>query len=149
MALLQAFNAGHWALFRPGGEAARLLGCFGPEIAARLPEHEGKALALVEDGAVLALGGFLADEETGALGWVLLAEEAHRRPVLLHRTVKRAFGRFVEAFHPSHVACHVRADNDAAIRWAEALGFERDRLLHNYRVSRETYWRCVKHYDWS
>lgn len=102
----------------------------------------GPAFTLMEEGRPLGCGGLLIDGAQAA-AWTFISDALRRRPLLLHRTVKRALPALAGHYALRRVSAEAHADFDAARRWLERLGFVFDQLLPRYAGSTEIYARYL------
>jgi hypothetical protein len=94
----------------------------------------------MEDGRSLGCGGLLV-EGREARAWAFLSDNLRARPVLLHRTVKRALPVLIEHYELRVVAAEAHEDFAAARRWLECLGFDFVEILPRYAGTTENYAR--------
>lgn len=96
---------------------------YGPSLAAA-----GPAYSAVDGDAVFACAGLIPQWQGRALAWALIAEEAGRHMVGIHKAVRRALD-----MHPfRRVETAVASDFMQGHRWAVMLGFEREGRMRAY-----------------
>ncbi|GAB4375580.1 MAG: hypothetical protein Kow00114_38820 [Kiloniellaceae bacterium] len=84
--------------------------------------RSGPAFTLMEQGRALGCGGLtIAGREAQA--WGFFSDRLRQRPMLLHRTVKRALPALVAHYGLCAVTANAHARFIAARRWLERLGF--------------------------
>lgn len=93
--------------------------------ARELAEAAGVAWAAVDAGRVLACAGIVQAHEQRGLAWAMFSSDALRQFKLIHRLVRQV----VDAAPWRRVEMMVDVRHDAAVRWAERLGFEREGLM--------------------
>lgn len=96
---------------------------YGPSLA-----QAGPAYSAVDGDAVFACAGLIHQWPGRALAWALIAAEAGRHMIGIHKAVRRALD--VHAFRRVETA--VAADFDQGHRWAVMLGFEREGRMRAY-----------------
>jgi hypothetical protein len=88
----------------------------------------GPCYSAVEGDAVFASAGFYHQWDGRAIVWALLAADAGRHFVRIHRAVLRSF-----EMHPYRRLETAVADGfPEGDRWAEMLGFKREGLMQSY-----------------
>lgn len=88
----------------------------------------GPAYSCVIDDMVLACAGLIPQWENRTMAWALIASEAGKHFVSIHRAVKRTF-----AMHPyRRIETTVNVGFEEGYRWANLLGFEREGLMRKY-----------------
>ena len=96
---------------------------YGPSLAAA-----GPAYSAVDGDAVFACAGLIPQWNGRALAWALIAAEAGRHMVGIHKAVRRALD-----VHPfRRVETAVVSDFVQGHRWATLLGFEREGRMRAY-----------------
>jgi hypothetical protein len=100
----------------------------------------GPAFTLMEGARVLGCGGLIIEGEEGR-AWTFLSDALRRRPLLLHRTVKRALPALAEHYELQDVTAEAHADFAAARRWLERLGFRHEETLPRFAGTTEDYAR--------
>ena len=100
----------------------------------------GPAFSLVEGGRAIGSGGLLIENGEGR-AWAFLSDSLRRRPVLLHRTVKRALPALIEHYGLRAVSAEAHADFAGARRWLDRLGFRYEALLPQFAGTTENYAR--------
>lgn len=96
---------------------------YGPSLAAA-----GPAYSAVEGDAVFACAGIIPQWEGRAVAWALIADEAGRHMVGIHKAVRRALE--VHAYRRIETA--VASNFEQGHRWAQMLGFEREGRMRGY-----------------
>lgn len=100
----------------------------------------GPAFSLMEDEKALGCAGLVIEAGTGR-AWAFFSEELRGRPMLLHRTVKRALPALVAHYGLQCVLAEAHADFHAARRWLERLGFRYEQMLPRFAGTTEDYAR--------
>lgn len=100
----------------------------------------GPAFSLVESGGVLGCGGLVIEGREGR-AWAFLSERLRRRPMLLHRTVRRALPALAEHYDLETVSAEAHADFTAARDWLERLGFHFEQIVPRCGGTTENYAR--------
>jgi hypothetical protein len=100
----------------------------------------GPAFSLVESGSVLGCGGLVIEGGEGR-AWAFLCERLRRRPMLLHRTVKRALPALARHYDLESVSAEAHADFTAARGWLLRLGFHFEAIVPHCRGTTESYAR--------
>ena len=96
---------------------------YGPSLAAA-----GPAYSAVDGDAVFACAGIIPQWEGRAVAWALIASEAGRNMVRIHKAVSRALA--VHQYRRIETA--VASDFEQGHRWALMLGFEREGRMRGY-----------------
>lgn len=102
----------------------------------------GPAFTLIEGGRALGCGGLLIEDGEGR-AWAFLSDALRQRPLLLHRTVKRALPALAEHYELKSTTAEAHADFTAARKWLERLGFRYDETLPRFAGTTEDYARYV------
>lgn len=100
----------------------------------------GPAFTLMEAGKALGSAGLLLAGGEGR-AWAFLSERLRARPMLLHRTVKRALPVLMRHYALHSVAAEAHGEFAAARRWLERLGFRHDETLPAFMGTTENYAR--------
>jgi hypothetical protein len=100
----------------------------------------GPAFTLMEAGRALGCGGLLISGGEGR-AWAFLSDSLRRRPLLLHRTVKRVLPALVEHYDLQAVSAEAHVDYAAARRWLERLGFRYQKIVPQFAGTTEDYAR--------
>ncbi|MGF1631976.1 MAG: hypothetical protein ACFCUT_21070 [Kiloniellaceae bacterium] len=100
----------------------------------------GPAFSLVEKGRAIGSGGLLVEGGEGR-AWAFLSDSLRQRPVLLHRTVKRALPALIKHYELQEVSAEAHADFAAAHRWLDRLGFRYEELIFQFAGTTENYAR--------
>ncbi|MGD1878325.1 MAG: hypothetical protein ACFB13_12610 [Kiloniellaceae bacterium] len=100
----------------------------------------GPAFTLMEGGRALGCGGLLI-EGGEARAWAFLSEALRRRPVLLHRTVKRALPALARHYELRTVRAGAHAEFATGRRWLERLGFRFEQICPRFAGTTEDYAR--------
>ncbi|MEQ8356738.1 MAG: hypothetical protein RH942_14440 [Kiloniellaceae bacterium] len=100
----------------------------------------GPAFTLVQEGRALGCGGLLVEGDR-AQAWAFLSETLRRRPMLLHRTVRRALPALIAHYGLTSVSAEAHEDFAAARRWLERLGFRQVETIPQFAGSTENYAR--------
>ena len=129
------FEPAHLADLDPAAFSRGQLRCF-----ARSYRPAGPAFTLMEDGEALGCGGLVVEGEQ-AQAWAFFSDGLRARPMLLHRTVKRALPALVAHHGLRSVTAESHADFAAGRRWLERLGFHDEEILPQFAGTTETYAR--------
>lgn len=100
----------------------------------------GPAFTLMESGRALGCAGLIIEGEEGR-AWAFLSDALRRRPLLLHRTVKRALPALAEHYELQGITAEAHADFAAARRWLARLGFHYEERLPRFAGTTEDYAR--------
>lgn len=100
----------------------------------------GPAFTMMEAGRALGSGGLLVDGGEGK-AWAFFSDALRRRPLLLHRTVKRALPALMEHYELCALTAEAHGDFAAARRWLERLGFRHEEMLPGFAGTTENYAR--------
>jgi hypothetical protein len=100
----------------------------------------GPAFTLMEEGRVLGCGGLVIEGDEGK-AWMFLSDGLRARPMLLHRTVKRALPALVRSYRLRGVSAEAHCKFAAARQWLERLGFRYEADLPRYAGTTENYAR--------
>jgi len=100
----------------------------------------GPAFSLMEAGRPLGCGGLLIESGEGR-AWAFLSDSLRRRPMLLHRTAKRALPALIAHYELQAVSAEAHADFLGARRWLERLGFRYEGFLPRFAGTTENYAR--------
>lgn len=100
----------------------------------------GPAFALVEQGRALGCGGLVIEGRSGK-AWAFLSDDLRQRPLLLHRTVKRALPALAWHYGLIRIDAEAHEDFTAARRWLARLGFREQGPLPRFAGTSETYVR--------
>jgi hypothetical protein len=100
----------------------------------------GPAFTLIERGRALGSGGVVI-EGGGGRAWAFLSDGLRARPMLLHRTVKRALPALMQHYELSNMTAEAHVDFAVARRWLVRLGFRFEETLPGFAGTTETYAR--------
>ncbi|MEO3429740.1 hypothetical protein AAFN88_12820 [Pelagibius sp. CAU 1746] len=100
----------------------------------------GPAFTLMEGERALGCGGLMIEGEEGR-AWAFLSGVLRQRPLLLHRTVKRALPALAEHYELKSLTAEAHAEFAGARRWLERLGFRYEERLPRYAGTTEDYVR--------
>lgn len=100
----------------------------------------GPAFTLMEKRRALGCAGLVIEGSEGR-AWAFLSDALRRRPLLLHRTVKRALPALAEHYELKSLSAEAHADFAAARRWLERLGFRNQEILPRFAGTTEDYVR--------
>jgi hypothetical protein len=100
----------------------------------------GPAFTLIEAGRALGSGGLIV-EGGEARAWAFLSDALRARPMLLHRTVKRALPALMQHYEVLSVVAEAHADFAAARQWLSRLGFHYEEILPAFAGTTESYAR--------
>ncbi len=118
---LVPFRLEHLKSFRPGCFDRQAMA--GVITAGAVQAYAGRAVSMVVEGRVLAIGG-LAEVDGAVKAWVLASDEARERhPIFLHRAVKRALRWIEEDVGAARIEVAAADGFKASRRWIERLGF--------------------------
>jgi hypothetical protein len=92
----------------------------------------GLAITLLIDGRVACCGGIARLWPGLGEAWMLPAELARSKPLALTRTAHRFIDRAMIALSLHRVQCFCQTLDNRAVRWAPALGFQREGTLRRY-----------------
>jgi len=95
----------------------------------------GLALAAVEDGKILAIAGAREVWPGRAIGWGLLCEDIGVKVIPIVRSIHRFFR---DCPFP-RVEAEIAVEHEKAVRWIEALGFQREGLMRTYWHGKDFY----------
>jgi RimJ/RimL family protein N-acetyltransferase len=130
----------HLFQFTPQAAQSAVLGMLTEEYARSLVEQSKVGWTGLVDGHVVGCAGLAECWPGRAEAWTLLADDAFGVFRQIHRTV-----RDVLAKSPWHrVEMKVDASHDAAIRWAEHLGFVREALMRKYTADQRDVYLYAK-----
>ncbi|GAB4391007.1 MAG: hypothetical protein Tsb0032_00390 [Kiloniellaceae bacterium] len=102
----------------------------------------GPAFTLIGEGRALGCGGLVVEEGEGR-AWAFLSEALRQRPLLLHRTVKRALPALAAHYALKRITAEAHADFAGARRWLERLGFHQLETIPRFAGTTENYVRYV------
>lgn len=100
----------------------------------------GPAFSLVEEGRALGCAGIRIEGNRGG-AWAFLSDHLRRRPLLLHRTVRRALPALMAHYELREVTAEAHVRFFAAQRWLERLGFRYQERLPRFAGTTEDYAR--------
>ena len=100
----------------------------------------GPAFTLMEGSRALGCGGVAIEDGEGR-AWAFLSDALRRRPLLLHRTVKRALPALIAHCGLTSVTAEAHVDFEAARRWLERLGFTYEETLPRFAATTDDYAR--------
>jgi len=100
----------------------------------------GPAFTLMEGDVPLGCGG-LAIEGGEGRAWAFLSQRLRQRPLLLHRTVKRALPALATHYELESVVAEAHADFAAARAWLLRLGFQFEKIVPQFAGTTENYAR--------
>ena len=92
----------------------------------------GLAVTMLIDGRVACCGGVARLWPGLGEGWMLPAEIARTEPLALTRRAKRFIDHAMIALSLHRVQCFCKTLDQRAVRWAPALGFQREGTLRRY-----------------
>jgi len=90
------------------------------------------AFTLLFDGRPVACFGVFLHWEGVGRAWTFLSPEARSKPLSLHRSVKKALGRYIDNNEIHRIEATVATDFPEATRWVERLGFDHECLMRKY-----------------
>ena len=100
----------------------------------------GPAFTLIQSGQALGCAGLMIEGEEGR-AWAFLSDALRCRPLLLHRTVKRALPALANHYELKGMTAEAHADFTAARRWLERLGFHYEETIPRFAGTTEDYVR--------
>ncbi len=100
----------------------------------------GPAFTLMEAGSALGCGGLVIEGREGR-AWAFLTERLRRRPMLLHRTVKRALPALADHYDLESVSAEAHVAFTAARGWLLRLGFHFEEIVPRCAGTTESYAR--------
>lgn len=106
----------------------------------RVFQVPGLALTALEDDHVLMTGGIMPLTAHMGMLWAVLAEDAGRYMMRLHRGTVR----FLEIGVWRRLEATVEQDFAAGCRWLELLGFKREGPREAYGEDGEDHWAYVR-----
>jgi hypothetical protein len=124
---IEPFRAFHAELLFAGGVQASQV-TIGSANVATLGQLSGCALAAWADGRVIVCGGVVPFAPWHGTLWAILAQEAGRHMLEVHRAV----GRFLDAQRYRRLEASVPQNFPAACRWLELLHFHPEGVLEAY-----------------
>ncbi len=83
----------------------------------------GTAFSGVEAGRVLGCAGIVIRGSAG-VAWAVLSDSLRKRPMVLHRAVKRGMRKIIEENGLKRLEASCIEGFESAARWLERLGFE-------------------------
>lgn len=86
------------------------------------PRHRARCITALVDGRVIGIGGLVQLPGGGHAAAVLMADEARRYPVAIHRAGLEAIAMF-KRLKLTRVVAQADPHNPAAERWLIRLGF--------------------------
>src|SRR3546814_20363565 len=84
------------------------------------------------------MGGMLC-EDGECPSWAFRSAALRGRPLLLHRTAKRALPALMQHYELTSIVAEAHADFVSARRWLERLGFHFEECLPGFAGTTETY----------
>jgi hypothetical protein len=94
----------------------------------------------MEAGTALGCGGLVIEGREGR-AWAFLSERLRRRPILLHRTVKRALPALADHCDLESLCAEAHSDFAAARGWLLRLGFHFEEIVPRCAGTTESYAR--------
>lgn len=91
-------------------------------------QHAGPCYSAFAGDRVLACAGVMEMWRGRAQVWSILSEDVPR----YRKTIHKAVWSFLRGYRMRRLECLVDPRSDAAIRWAEHLGFQREALVKAY-----------------
>src|SRR3546814_20495934 len=82
----------------------------------------------MEGGRALGSGGLVIEDGEGR-AWAFLSTALRGRPLLLHRTAKRALPALMQHYELTSIVAEAHADFVSARRWLGRLGFHFEECL--------------------
>lgn len=101
--------------------------------------HPGYTARL--DGQLLACAGIIVHWPGLGTAWAVWTPLGQRYALRIHRAVLAEMAGIVETYGLRRVQADVMADNAAAVKWVQALGFEEESYMPAYGPSGEGAWR--------
>jgi hypothetical protein len=99
----------------------------------------GLATTLLINGRVACCGGVARLWPGLGEAWMLPAELARTEPLALTRRAKRFIASSMDALTLHRVQCFCKTLDHRAVRWAPALGFQREGTLRRYGADGDDY----------
>lgn len=106
--------------------------------------QQGPAITMLANEVPVAMGGVSILWNGVAENWALTTVLVDRYPVWFHKTVLKLHRNTAEAFGLHRIQSTVRADNEKAVSWHRALGFEKEGLMKGYGMDQADYWMMAK-----
>jgi hypothetical protein len=103
-----------------------------PDNVLRAYATSGEAFTALLDGEPIAAGGVMIVQPGMGSGWGLITARSREMPFMLHRAVKRRLSDVIARNRLRRVDVVVHCENEAAIDWAERLGFEYEGRMKNF-----------------
>jgi hypothetical protein len=105
----------------------------------------GPAFTLIDsDGTPLGAGGLVPLWRGVVQGWVFASDQLRRRPLVLHRAVRRGLAMAETGLGLHRIQITVHEDFAASRRWVERLGFRFEGRMPGYGPNRDTYLRYAR-----
>ncbi len=108
----------------------------------------GMANAIVwtvhEDDKVYAVFGLTFLWNGVAEGWALLTDKISEFKFALHKRILNAIKFYVEKMDIKRLQITVKSDFEKGIKWAEALGFEKESLMKKWGPEGADYYQYVR-----
>ena len=83
----------------------------------------GQAITAVDGKKVLGIAGLAVNSDGLASGWLLGSMALRKKPMVLHRLVKRALGNVLASEQVRRIEVKVFDKEPVTVRWVERLGF--------------------------
>lgn len=105
-----------------------------------ISREPGCAFSAVARDQVIGCAGIIPLWNGVGEAWSFLSEEV-KRPFFLHRAVKQHLGQIIQEKKLHRVQMNVLCSFEKGFRWAEALGFRSEGILHDYTTDKQNYRR--------
>ena len=117
-----------------------------PDFNERLKWYSDTELACsaISGGQMLCCWGIIQIWPGLAEGWLLTSNQIEGYAVSLTRGARRYFKQVATELKLNRLQITVNSRNIVAIRWADALGFEREGRLRNYGPSGDDYFMYAR-----
>jgi|DEB0MinimDraft_4_1074332.scaffolds.fasta_scaffold104397_1 hypothetical protein len=102
-------------------------------------QETGNARSAVVGGKILCSFGYVLMWPSVAEMWMLTDNQIASHPVALTRSAQRYINHVASDANLKRLQITVNAKHDLALRWADALKFNREGVLHNYGADSADY----------
>jgi hypothetical protein len=94
----------------------------------------GPAYTMYDELGIVAMGGLMIQGTGVGLAWTIPTKRVAEYPIYYTKIGKWVVRTGLNLFELHKIYCFIETDDPIAIRWAQALGFEREALLkkHNW-----------------
>lgn len=104
----------------------------------------GPAYSAFAGSTVVACAGVVQFWQGRSQAWALISEHMPRYQKSVHKAVKK----FLQFYQVKRLECVVDPRHDAAIRWAERLGFESESVMPSYTPNGDLQLMMVRLQPW-